>query len=257
MTENTKNVFRAYKPCFYMPKGSYDLPKTAEIETFENMENSWIFDLGWGNYDINNQAVFLKKNAWYMPHGGVRLVAQREDWNIIHENKYLKVRFTSGCLTSKKKFHFGQYYFDAQFPIEIGCWSALWLWGQDGDKWYEEIDWEQFNKNNFKKNKISVGTYKGQSHATSIHNNSVIKCVCSYRRRKIYMIDWQKDSVSFYINGMLVARITDNVPQHPLNVVLSLGLGWFDKMKDWSEFNVGEIVGQLRIYKFVYIPNSK
>ena len=68
------------------------------------------------------------------------------------------------------------------------------------------------------------------------------------------MMDWQKDYVNFYINGMLVARITDDIPQHELNIVMNLSLGWWDKMKDWSEFKLMERVGELRIHKFVYVP---
>ena len=261
MKENTKNIFRSFRPCIYISKGGYNLPKTAEVDTFENMENRWLFDLGWGNYNPDSQAAYFRKNAWYLPHGGLRLIAQREDWNVISDHKYYKVRFTSGCLTSKKKYHFGQFIWDAQFPIEIGCWGALWLWGANGTgevpKWYGEIDFEQFNKSKSKARKISTGTYVGETHPASTHNNSVIKCVKPYMERMIYKIDWQKNYVAFYINGMLVMYINDNIPQREMRVVMNLAVGKFDKMKDWSDFGHLEIVGELRIHKFIYIPNNK
>lgn len=110
-----------------------------------------------------------------------------------------------------------------------------------------------FAKSWYKATQVSPGVYKGETHATADHNNSSLRCICPSKKFYWYEMDWQPDYLALYINSRLVFYTTENVPQHEQFVIMSMGIGYYDKMKNWDDFKIGEVLGEMIIKQFIYI----
>ena len=276
MKERIKNWFRKYKFCFIWKRGYTPFVTTDEYfmkwfwssrklthKAYSFIDlNNWWPDMNWGNWSTSDQAVQLPENIEQIPGGGVKLIARRQNcegyvWKTAPDGSHYKVykggfKFSTGCLKSKETYGFGRFLWQCQMPSFIGAWTALWLYEGDDDG-YREIDFEMFGKNKCGLTQISPGVYKGKDHPTANHYSTRLQCIKPSKRFYWYEMDWQPDYLALYINGRLVFYTTENVPQHEQFVIMSMGIGYYDKMKDWDDFKIGEVVGKMIIKQFIYI----
>jgi hypothetical protein len=266
--EKIKNWLRQYKYCFLRNReySLYPLSATTKnpviiVDEFFSPKEWWP-DMNWGNWQKENKAVQLPENLIKLPDGGVSLITRRQNcrgyvWKEKPDGTHYKYytdgfKFSGACLKSKELYHFGRFIWECQMPSYIGAWIALWLYAGDKNG-YREVDFEMFAKSWWKATQVSPGLYKGETHATSIHNKSNLRCICPSKRFYWYEMDWQLDYLALYINGRLVFYTTENVPQHPQFVIMNHGIGYYPKMKDWSDFKIGEVLGEMIIKRFIYV----
>ena len=266
MKEKIKNWLRKYRYCFIWKREWIPIYYRLYKKTVFNL-NDWWPDMNWGNWSKDNQAVYLPENIEQIPGGGVKLIARRQNckgyrWKRLPNGTDIRVyregfKFSSGCMKSKELYDYGRYLWNVKMPDYIGAFCAVWLYegntDEQGIDFYEEIDFELFAKSSCSKTQIVPGVYKGKSHAAAIHTNNHIKCIKPSKRFYWYEIDWQEDYIKFYIGGRLVYHVTENIPTHSLAVVINHGIGQYPKMKDWSDFKIGEVVGEMIIKQFIYI----
>ena len=274
--EQLKNRLRQYKYCFIYNRDYTPFPLDATAEDPAIMLTSfplesWWPDMNWGNWAEKDQAVQLPENIIRLPEGGAKLITRRQNcmgyvWKTAPDGSHYKdytdgFKFSGACLKSKETYGFGRFIWECRMPSYIGAWIGLWLYNghtQSVEKpepsFYVEIDFEMFAKSWYKATQVSSGVYKGETHATADHNNSSLRCICPSKRFYWYEIDWQPGYLALYINGRLVFYTTENIPQHEQFVIMSHGIGYFKKMKPYTSFNIGDILGEMIIKQLIHIP---
>ena len=115
--------------------------------------------------------------------------------------KYLNnLPYTSGLLTTKQSFSMEYGYFEARvkMPAGQGFWPAFWLLPADGT-WPPEIDvFEQLGKD--------PGTIYLTEHAAAAGAASTSAVHVDTTQWHTYGVDWEKDFLTYYIDGVAVAR---------------------------------------------------
>lgn len=146
-----------------------------------------------------------------------------------------------GALESNDYYDQGSFEFEASCNATSGVATAFWtfLYGEHG-KINHEIDIELFNRND-----VIYSSYIAEDSST--HVNSKIDYDISLGARHTYRFDWYRGKkVDYYIDNVLQATITTNVPTKPMKV-------WIGA---WCPSWAGEQVNkdfQMKVYSFKYV----
>ena len=220
-----------------------DESKISKFNYYEGDEfNTGNIDPEFWNYGMNWGNVFLRQNTGFSPEnviledGIVRFVSKKEikkipinNWEIDSaylkinprkiENGFIEVDHTSGCLSTKKAYRFGV--FEIRFKAQDGkgTWPAFWLFGGQPN---EEID--VFELKGERNNEIHVdvhcptGCDKGyKKNKWSIKRNwgAWIKTKTYLKDEfNIMLAEWDKEGVSWFLNGYPVAYWKGNFNTH-------------------------------------------
>jgi beta-glucanase (GH16 family) len=163
--------------------------------------------------------------------------------------KYGSKEYTSGRLDTKNKFApvYGRFEIRAKLPAGQGIWPAHWLYPQNRDwqmeyimaeavaggkeslipeerPWYTEIDIMEFlgHEQNILygtlhyysfdgKKKTSSGTWTGNEDYTKDFH--------------IYVLEWEPDSLRWYIDGKLLHSTNEGIPHTPHYLILNTAIG--------------------------------
>lgn len=175
------------------------------------------------------------------------------------ENGLLRIRsrvrkfgsreYTSGRLDTKGKYApvYGRFEIRAKLPTGKGLWPAHWLYPQNRNwqmenimaeavangrerlipeerPWYSEIDIMEFLGH---EPKILYGTlhyytFDGQKKSTSGKWNGTVDYSKDFH---IYALEWEPDSIRWYIDGQLLHATTDGIPHTPHYLILNTAIG--------------------------------
>ena len=138
------------------------------------------------------------------------------DIAILTTNPYDRV---GAALKSKDYYSEGSFEIVAKTNVTNGACIAFWTYyyydDEDPDisNTNHEIDFELYGTNN-----IIYSTYL-REHTDQTHINSKVDYNIADNEYHTYRFDWYKgEKVEFYIDGVLVAVITDNIPTHEMRV---------------------------------------
>ena len=147
---------------------------------------------GWGN---NERQLYTNENHELI-NGNLVITAKKEG------NKYTSTRITT---KDKKEFLYGYFEARAKLPVGQGIWPAFWMLGSN----INEVGWP-------KSGEIDILEYVGKEpqmvyttlHTQDSHGNSI-----NSKKTKIegiedgfhrFGIDWTKDKMDFYVDGILI-----------------------------------------------------
>jgi beta-glucanase (GH16 family) len=160
---------------------------------------------------------------WYLPEnvildeGLLKLQIQREPAG--------DYAYTSGMISSHWNFAFRYGYVEmrAKFPSGDGFWPAFWLLPGPFRGWPPEIDIAEVlgrepdvvhmtlhHLNDEGQHVPSTSEMRGPDFSTGFHH---------------FAVDWQPDSLRWYVDGVEQFRLTDHIPDEPMYILANLALG--------------------------------
>jgi len=165
------------------------------------------------------------------------------------DEPYRGRRYSSGLVDTKGKFSqtYGRFEARARLPKGQGIWPAIWMLPQDGS-WPPEIDivellghepntihctvhWEKFGKHE------EAGTpVKGPDFTKGLH---------------VYAVEWEKDSIRWFIDGQEVFSVQKNVPEKPFYLILNTAVGglWPGNPDSTTKFPQYHVIDYVRVYE--------
>lgn len=189
--------------------------------------SKWNVSYFWDNQGSTNPG--NNELEWYLPanvsveNGYLKLTAKKELVNASDGKTY---PYTSGIVTTDKKFSFlyGHMEMKAKIPAGKGIWPAFWTLPMD-HSWPPEIDaMEILGDNPFKvymtvhfyRNSTAKGSgggvYTGPDYSKDFH---------------IFGVNWQPDSVTWYIDGIQRAQYGNKkfIPNKSMYLLANLAVG--------------------------------
>lgn len=163
--------------------------------------------------------------------------------------KFGSQEFTSGRLDTKNKFAtvYGRFEIRAKLPAGKGIWPAHWLYPQNRDwrmeylmaeavangkeslipeerPWYSEIDIMEFlgHEPNVLYGTLHYYTFDGQKRTSSGTWRGPVKYSDDFH---IYALEWEPDSIRWYVDDKLIHATTSGIPHTPHYLILNTAVG--------------------------------
>jgi beta-glucanase (GH16 family) len=163
--------------------------------------------------------------------------------------KYGSKEYTSGRLDTKGKLApmYGRFEIRAKLPKGKGLWPAYWLYPQDRDwqmekmmedavadgkerlipeerPWYTEIDIMEFlgHEPSILYGTLHYCSFDGTRRSNSGKWSDTIDYTKGFH---IYALEWEPDSIRWYIDGHLIHSTTDGIPHKPLYLIINTAVG--------------------------------
>lgn len=192
-----------------------------------------------------------------------------------HQRKYGSREFTSGRLDTEGKFApvYGRFEIRAKLPGGQGIWPAHWLYPQERDwlmekamedavaagkerlipeerPWYTEIDIMEFlgHEPNVLYGTIHYCSFDGTRRSAS----GTWKGPVDYTRDfHIYALEWEPDSIRWYIDGNLIYSTTNGIPHKPHYLILNTAIGgsWPGSPDSTTVFPQYHDIDYVRVYQ--------
>jgi len=189
--------------------------------------------------------------------------------------KYGSKEYTSGRLDTEGKFTpvYGRFEIRAKLPGGKGLWPAHWLYPQNRDwqmealmaqevaagrehlipearPWYSEIDIMEFlgHEPNVLYGTLHYCTFDGQRRSSS----GKWIGTCNYTDDfHIYALEWEPDSIRWYIDGQLLHVTTSGIPHTPHYIILNTAIGgsWPGNPDSTTTFPQLHEIDYVRVYQ--------
>ncbi len=162
---------------------------------------------------------------------------------------YGSKEYTSGRLDTKGKFApvYGRFEIRAKLPAGKGLWPAHWLYPQNRDwqmerlmaeaiekgneslipeerPWYSEIDIMEFlgHDPTTVYGTLHYYTFDGQKKTASGTKSGKVDYSKDFH---VYTLEWEPDSIKWYIDDELIYTTTDGIPHTPHYLILNTAVG--------------------------------
>lgn len=218
-----------------------------------SMEN-WSYETGDGCPNLcgwgNNERQIYNKDYVEVKNGNLVITADK-----VGDTYY------SGKINSKGKFEFqyGIVEVRAKLPDGHGLWPAIWMLGTN----IGEVGWPASGE-------IDIMEFVGRQpdtihtslHTPASHGNTINTKVTPLKNATddfhVYKLDWNKDSISFFIDGNKVytfspeIKTEENYPyQHPFYFLLNMAVGgnFGGPEVDDSIFPKKFLIDYIKVYK--------
>ncbi len=202
--------------------------------------SKWMTQLQWGRTNYPELQYYDPKAPFSFRNGHLRIKAQKKLTN--------GMPYFSGALTTYKsfKFTYGVVKIRARIPAGKGLWPALWLLdyaggaaeidimealGHQPNVVYMTLHYPLANDNR------SIGTYyNGPKFSANFH---------------IYTVDWRRDSITWYIDGIKRYALRERIPTKPMYLIMNLAVGgyWPGYPDNNTSFPAYFQIDYVRIYK--------
>jgi beta-glucanase (GH16 family) len=164
----------------------------------------------------NNEQQYYAEDGWVVGDGRMRFKAEKRSKG--------GMPYTSGMISSYGKFaqQYGWFEIRCRVPKGKGMWPAFWLLPDD-KTWPPEIDVLEilghepdkvYMTNHWKTEPGSHegkgDSFKGPDFSAAYHT---------------FAVDWSKDAIVWYVDGVERFRTTDNVPRQPMYILANLAVG--------------------------------
>lgn len=200
------------------------------------------------------------ERTWGYDNNGVKAKnVKLENGNLVlSATPYIR---EGAAVESKKFYNEGSFEFVAKTNVPNGACVAFWTYYYKNDGNGEvsntnhEIDFELYGTNN-----IIYSTYL-KEFTDQTHVNSKVNFNINDNQYHTYRFDWYNgEKVDFYIDGVLVCSITENIPTHEMKVWIGLWCpAWSVQTDDAGNPNPAIVEGEtytMTIKSFKYIPFS-
>ncbi|RJP62471.1 MAG: glycoside hydrolase family 16 protein [Ignavibacteriales bacterium] len=188
---------------------------------------------------------------------------------------YGSKEYTSGRLDTKGKFTpvYGRFEIRAKLPAGKGLWPAHWLYPQNRDwqmerlmadaiangneslipeerPWYSEIDIMEFlgHDPTTVYGTLHYYTFDGQKKTASGTKSGKVDYSKDFH---VYTLEWEPDSIKWYIDDELIYTTTDGIPHTPHYLILNTAVGgnWPGNPDSTTIFPQFHDIDYVRVYK--------
>jgi beta-glucanase (GH16 family) len=187
--------------------------------------NAWTFETGnggsnpgWGNNELEYYT--SRTNNAYESGGLLHIVAQEESYNGFN---YTSARMKTEGLYSPPVY--GRFVWRARLPEGTGMWPALWLLGND----ISSIGWpscgeiDVVENNGSSPNFVQGSLHSNNGNPTAVDNFANGVSTTDFH---IYMLDWETNSISWYVDGQLYETQTGGTPFNaPFFFIMNIAVG--------------------------------
>lgn len=232
-------------------------PDTILAQKKSSPQNNWKMvwqdEFNGTKLDTGKWSVLIRENSkhselqYYVPDevsvgNGMLRISSRV-------RQYGSKAYTSGRLDTKRKFApvYGRFEIRAKLPSGKGLWPAHWLYPQDRDwrlekmmedavaggkerlipeerPWYSEIDIMEFlgHEPNTLYGTIHYCSFDGTRRSSS----GTWRGADDYTKDfHLYVLEWEPDSIRWYIDGNLIHATTSGIPHTPHYLILNTAVG--------------------------------
>lgn len=191
-------------------------------------EANWNYEIGNGCPDVcgwgNNERQIYTTTNHSVNNGLLIIEAKKQD------SLYTSTRITT---FGKREFQYGRIEARAKLPIGKGIWPAFWMLGSS----IKTLGWP-------KAGEIDIMEYVGKNpqtlyttlHTEDSHGNSINAKVTKIPKIEegfhLYAIDWTKESISFYVDDLLVYTFNPVLKNentwpydHPFYIIINMAIG--------------------------------
>lgn len=189
----------------------------------------------------HNELQYYVPDEVYLENGVLRIRSQ--------VRKYGSMEYTSGRINTKDKFApvYGRFEIRAKLPTGKGLWPAHWLYPQNRDwpmemlmaeavangnerlipeerPWYTEIDIMEFlgHEPHIVYGTLHYYSFDGKKKTSSGKVTSDIDYSKDFH---VYALEWEPDSIRWYIDGKLLHTTTDGIPHTPHYLIINTAIG--------------------------------
>jgi beta-glucanase (GH16 family) len=244
-----------------------------------NWKLIWQDEFNKSRLDTGKWNVLIRENSkhgelqYYVPdevsvnNGMLRISSQKR--------RYGSKEYTSGRLDTKGKFApvYGRFEIRAKLPSGKGLWPAHWLYPQNRDwrmekmmedavaegkerlipeerPWYSEIDIMEFlgHEPNTLYGTIHYCSFDGTRRSSSGTWRSSIDYSRDFH---LYALEWEPDSIRWYIDGNLIHATASGIPHSPHYLILNTAVGgsWPGNPDSTSAFPQFHDIDFVRVYQ--------
>jgi serralysin len=226
--------------------------------------SNWWYNDEWGLYANNSTATHpgSTDDQWYVNYNfaGTKSVVPWTTSNGILTIEAAKTPealaalvdnkpYTSGLLNSWHSFsqQYGYFEISAKMPDGKGLWPAFWLLPKEG--WPPEIDVFEFLGHDTKTLYQSIHTNATGKHTSETDTTKTgVDLSKAYHR---YGVDWQKDYITFYFDGQVMAKYATPADMHqPMYMIANLTVGgpWSGKPDASTVFPAKLQIDYIHVY---------
>lgn len=191
--------------------------------------------------------------------------------------KFGPMEFTSGRLDTKDKFTpvYGRFEIRAKLPSGKGLWPAYWLYPQNRNwqmeyimaeavasgkeriipeerPWYSEIDIMEFlgHEPNIVYGTLHYYSFDGQKKTSS---GKVTGSIDYSNDFHIYVLEWEPDSIRWYIDGKIFHSTVLGIPHTPHYLIINTAIGgeWPGNPDSTTVFPQFHDIDYVRVYQKV------
>jgi len=188
---------------------------------------------------------------------------------------YGSMKYTSGRVDTKGKFApiYGRFEIRAKLPTGKGLWPAHWLYPQNRNwqmeylmsqavaegkellipeerPWYSEIDIMEHlgHEPNVLYGTLHYYTFEGKKESSS---GKWIGDVDYSKDFHLYALEWEPDSMRWYIDGHLIHATTTGIPRTPHYLILNTAVGgaWPGNPDSTTSFPQYHEIDFVRVYQ--------
>ncbi|MHB8838216.1 MAG: glycoside hydrolase family 16 protein [Gemmatimonadaceae bacterium] len=215
----------------------------------------------------HDELQFYLPDEVYLERGLLRLRSR--------ERAYGPMKYTSGRLDTRGKFAptYGRFEIRAKLPMGKGLWPAHWLYPQNRDwrmealmqrevaegrerfiaeerPWYSEIDIMEFlgHEPTVLYGTLHYTTFKGERKSTSGTWRGDVDYSADFH---LYALEWESDSIRWYIDGHLIHATATGVPHAPHYLILNTAVGgsWPGNPDATTVFPQYHDIDYVRVYR--------
>lgn len=217
----------------------------------------------------HNELQYYLPDEVYIENGLLRLRSR--------VRKFGPMEFTSGRLDTKDKFTpvYGRFEIRAKLPSGKGLWPAYWLYPQNRNwqmeyimaeavasgkeriipeerPWYSEIDIMEFlgHEPNIVYGTLHYYSFDGQKKTSS---GKVTGSIDYSNDFHIYVLEWEPDSIRWYIDGNIFHSTVLGIPHTPHYLIINTAIGgeWPGNPDSTTVFPQFHDVDYVRVYQKV------
>jgi beta-glucanase (GH16 family) len=215
----------------------------------------------------HNELQYYLPDEVYVERGILRLRSR--------ERSYGPMKYTSGRLDTRGKFTpvYGRFEIRAKLPAGKGLWPAHWLYPQNRNwqleytmsqavaegkerlipeerPWYSEIDIMEFlgHEPNVLYGTLHYYTFDGQKKSTSEKWTENVDYSKDFH---LYVLEWEPDSMRWYIDGNLIHTSVVGIPHTPHYLILNTAVGgaWPGSPDSTTQFPQYHDIDYVRVYQ--------
>ena len=204
--------------------------------------------LNWNNED----QAYTPDNI-SVENGKLILTARKESWKGLslradNPGRTVSAEYTSGEVNSKLSWKYGRFEAKIRVPSTKGIISAFWMTPADGT-WPPEIDIVEVLGHD-SSTAYFTNHYGNPSAHGMVNGKHFFKEDLS-RDFHIYSVEWDKDSIRWFIDGVFYFSSEKGVPSKPFIIRLSLPVGpdWEGNPDSTSVFPCRMEIDWIRVYQ--------
>lgn len=215
----------------------------------------------------HNELQYYVPDEVYVENGMLRLRSR--------VRKYGSMDYTSGRLDTKGKCApvYGRFEIRAKLPAGKGLWPAYWLYPQNRNwpmeylmmeavangneslipeerPWYSEIDIMEFlgHERDIVYGTLHYYTFDGQKKTSSGKVSGTADYSAGFH---VYALEWEPDSIRWYIDGKLFHSTTRGIPHTPHYLIINTAIGgsWPGNPDSTTLFPQYHDIDYVRIYQ--------